>query len=501
VPSGSWFPIGTTTVTCFATDTRLNKGEATLIVIVADTTKPVLMASNVTAVGDDPQVAGAVVTFDLDATDNIQVASTTCTSASGSVFPFGTTTVTCTASDVAGNLSAPAVFTVTVSDGIKPVVTVPADIIVNATSAGGATVTFTASASDNLDGSLPVSCLPASGVFAAGRHQVTCTAVDAAGNPGTNSFWVEVLADTTNPELTVSDVTVVGSNPAVAGAMVTFAPVAADNIGVTSLTCSRASGTLFPFGSTTVSCTAADAAGNSTTKSFMVMVRDGVAPVVQVPANLTLPATSESGAVASFTTAASDNVSGSLVPSCSTASGSMFAVGLTSVTCTAQDAAGNTGAASFTVTVTDVTTPGEMAGSGFVRTPASKSSFEFRVVEKSRHDVERGRFRLEVDYTARNRKSDRFVATDVTFVAFSDDPAIRPGRSRKAQIDTVRFSGAGEWNGKRGYRFDVLAADGGEPGRHRESVTIMVTSPSGAVVAQVDGALSGGNVQSRRIHR
>ena len=112
-----------------------------------------------------------------------------------------------------------------------------------------------------------------------------------------------------------------------------------------------------------------------------------------------------------------------------------------------------------------------------------------------------GRFRLNVDYTAKNKKSDRFEATDVTFIAFSYDRTIRPGRSRKPQIDTVRFSGIGEWNGKKGSLFEVLAADEGEPGRHRESVSIVVRSASGAVVAQVDGELSGGNVQSRRIHR
>jgi len=101
--------------------------------------------------------------------------------------------------------------------------------------------------------------------------------------------------------------------------------------------------------------------------------------------------------------------------------------------------------------------------------------------------------------SGRSRRDDCFVARSVSSVVFSDDPTVRPGQSARPQVDTVLFSGAGEWNGRGGYRYEVLAQDAGGSGRHRESVRIVITAPNGSVVASVDGLISGGNVESIRI--
>ena len=61
---------------------------------------------------------------------------------------------------------------------------------------------------------------------------------------------------------------------------------------------------------TTVNVTATDAAGNTGNASFTVTVRDTTAPVLTVPANMTVEAASASGAVVSFTTSALDEISG-----------------------------------------------------------------------------------------------------------------------------------------------------------------------------------------------
>jgi hypothetical protein len=82
-----------------------------------------------------------------------------------------------------------------------------------------------------------------------------------------------------------------------------------------------------------------------------VVVQDTSAPVVTVPAAITVNATSSSGAVVTFTSSALDTVDGALGATCVPASGSKFAVGTTTVTCSATDAHHNTGSASFTVTV------------------------------------------------------------------------------------------------------------------------------------------------------
>ncbi len=79
-------------------------------------------------------------------------------------------------------------------DAGAPTLTVPTVVVKPAEAADGATVTFDASATDAIDPSPSVDCLPGSGSrFAQGTTTVTCTAKDAAGNATTKSFDVIVL--------------------------------------------------------------------------------------------------------------------------------------------------------------------------------------------------------------------------------------------------------------------------------------------------------------------
>jgi hypothetical protein len=69
----------------------------------------------------------------------------------------------------------------------------PGSITVNATSPAGAKITYTTTATDNLDPSPAVTCTPPSGnVFAIGSSTVFCTATDAAGNTANAHFTVYV---------------------------------------------------------------------------------------------------------------------------------------------------------------------------------------------------------------------------------------------------------------------------------------------------------------------
>src|SRR4029077_8822515 len=108
----------------------------------------------------------------------------------------------------------------------------------------------------------------------------------------------------------------------------------------------KASGSTFALGTTTVSFTAKDAAGNTKTGTFTVVVKDTTAPTwsSSTPANgstIVVQATGPSGAVANYTASATDAVSAVTITS-SKASGSIFALGSTTVVLTAKDAAGNT---------------------------------------------------------------------------------------------------------------------------------------------------------------
>jgi hypothetical protein len=106
------YPIGTTTVTWSATDPSLNWNSAIQTVTVMDVSPPVFDALPALTVNASSPL-GAVVEFSPNATDNVGVTSLVCSPLSGSVFPIGKSSVTCTASDAAGN-HASASFDVTV---------------------------------------------------------------------------------------------------------------------------------------------------------------------------------------------------------------------------------------------------------------------------------------------------------------------------------------------------------------------------------------------------
>ena len=87
-------------------------------------------------------------------------------------------------------------------DVTSPVLSLPEDITKEATSSDGATVNWSATATDDVDASVTVNCDKASGdTFPLGTTTVNCSATDAAGNPTSGSFNVTVVAarDTTAP--------------------------------------------------------------------------------------------------------------------------------------------------------------------------------------------------------------------------------------------------------------------------------------------------------------
>ena len=271
--SGSTFTLGTTSVTCSATDTHNNTGSASFSVTVVDTTSPALaLPADMTVTALD--VTGVVVTFSASANDLVDgPVPVTCTPASGMMFPIGTTTVNCSATDTHNNTGT-ATFNVTVvMDTTPPVLTLPANMTVDALSASGAVVNFTASANDLVDGPVPVTCSPVSGsLFPLGKTTVNCSATDSHGNSASESFTVTVV-DTTPPILTLPSGMV---RPALnaSGAVVDFTASANDLVdGPVPVTCSPGSGLMFPIGTTAVNCSATDSHGNNARGNFIVSVQ------------------------------------------------------------------------------------------------------------------------------------------------------------------------------------------------------------------------------------
>jgi hypothetical protein len=348
--SGDSFPLGATTVTCTATDDSGNDSSVELTVTVTDTIGPSITAPDIGPI-EATSPDGAAVSFSPTAVDLVDGArDVTCLPASGATFPLGTTTVNCSSVDLSGNTSYDS-FTVEVLDTTDPEITVPADFNVEATGPGGATATFGASATDIVDTNVQVSCIPPSGsTFGLGPNVVTCTAEDNVGNEDEGSFTITVV-DTTAPIVTApSDITEEATGPG--GAAVSFTATASDLVdGAVTPTCSPVSGSTFPLGTTEVTCSATDAAGNTGSDTFDVTVEDTTGPDLTLPANITTGATSAAGATVSYSASASDLVDGSVTVNCTPPSGSTFAPGTTTVNCSATDAEGNTTNGSFTVTV------------------------------------------------------------------------------------------------------------------------------------------------------
>ncbi len=100
--SGSFFGLGTTTVTVIAADSAGNSDTCSFTVTVTDTHPPVVICPanmNVYATSE----AGAVVNFSVSGTDNCPGVMTSTNPPSGSLFPIGATTVISIATDSSGN--------------------------------------------------------------------------------------------------------------------------------------------------------------------------------------------------------------------------------------------------------------------------------------------------------------------------------------------------------------------------------------------------------------
>ena len=328
---------------------------------------------------------GAIVNYSPATGTGVPAPTITYDLPSGSFFPVGTTTVTATATNGCG--TATCTFTVTVNDTQTPVITCPSGITAsNATGLCSATVnTPNPTVADNCPGFVVTWALtgattgtsPATGVnfvgsrsFNVGVTTVTYTIVDASGNSLSCSFTVTVN-DTEAPTVTCPANITVSNGAGVCSASVnTPNPTSNDNCGITVRTWALTGATTgassatglnnvgtqtFNVGVTTVTYTVTDAAGNTGSCTFSVTVNDTQLPVINCPANITVNTPAGScTAVVNYTVTATDNCPGvTTALQSGLASGASFPVGVTNVTYQATDAAGNTSTCTFTVTVND----------------------------------------------------------------------------------------------------------------------------------------------------
>jgi hypothetical protein len=370
-PSGSVFPLAapptrqnTSTVHCAVTDLAGNGASADFHITVGDTTPPSINVPGSLGV-EATSAAGAPATFSVPTADAVDGAGeATCVPASGGNFALGTTAITCNATDARGNSANPAGFNLTVHDTTGPVIAAHADVVGEATSAAGATISYVEPATTDLvDGSGIADCAPASATgFALGTTEVTCNASDAAGNHALPTSFSVIVRDTTPPQIAPhANLTEEATGPG--GANVSYAsPTTSDAVdGNGAATCAPAAGSLFPLGSTTVTCNAEDAAHNAAlATTFTIFVVDTTPPTIDPHGAIDdVEATGPGGAYVPYDSPAThDLVDGDGVATCTPASGSLFALGGTIVSCQAEDAAHNHAIeTNFAVNVVDTTPP------------------------------------------------------------------------------------------------------------------------------------------------
>ena len=258
--------------------------------------------------------------------------------------------------------TATGMVTVTVRDTDPPTITIPGNVsggsdpgVCGASiSPGTATATDTCCSptvvgvrSDGLGLSAP---------YPVGTTTIAWTATDGGGNTDTGTQTVTVT-DQESPQLDgcPGPISTGASSRSCNRAVSWNAPTASDNCGMQSLVSSHSPGASFPAdcSPTTVTYTATDVYGQTTSCSFPVTASESGAPSVNCPGTIQRVAYDPGGTSVSFSCGVSDGCDGNPSVSCSPSSGSTFSIGTTSVTCQATDDCGNTSSpCSFSVHVT-----------------------------------------------------------------------------------------------------------------------------------------------------
>ena len=410
------FNTGLTNVTYTVKDAAGNAASCSFTVTISDNILPTISCPSAIAQNDDAGVCNASVAVPNATTgDNCGVTSltwvmtgaTAATSAATGINQIGTytfntglTNVTYTVKDAAGN-AASCSFTVTISDNILPTISCPGVItqnvdagvcnasvaVPNATTGDncgvtsltwamtGATAATSATTGINQIGTY---------TFNTGLTNVTYTVKDAAGNAASCSFTV-TISDNILPTISCPGVITQNVDAGVCNASVAVPnATTGDNCGVTSLTWAMTGATAatsattginqigtytFNTGLTNVTYTVKDAAGNAASCSFTVTISDNILPTISCPsaiaqnddagvcnASVAVPnaTTGDNCGVTSLTWAMTGATAATSAATGINQIGTYtFNTGLTNVTYTVKDAAGNAASCSFTVTISD----------------------------------------------------------------------------------------------------------------------------------------------------
>ena len=382
--SGSFFPVGTTTI---VVTSESGSGGCSFDVIVVEAGAPtiscpadvtVTAASGETSAAADPGTPTTNPSTDVSISgvrsDNEELTAP---------YPVGTTIITWTVTDGVG-LTASCTQRVTVNpfgcgnDTENPTITAPADIVLDTPpnisgSCGfviGESQLGTAEAADNCTFNVTRTGVPAGNFFPAGVTTITYTVTDAAGNTATDTQTVTVR-DLTAPIIEAppdASYTCLSEVPAAHPSQATRGEVLdengnplppgppVDNCGAPTVTVTETTtGAGNPSSPRIITrtFTATDSVGNSASDVQVITVIDPTPPTISCPSDITvfLPLnTPDTSTVVNFNVTGNDNC-GTPTITTNAPAGNVFPVGTTTVTATANDGNGNTASCSFNVTV------------------------------------------------------------------------------------------------------------------------------------------------------
>ncbi|HEV8428308.1 MAG TPA: HYR domain-containing protein [Pyrinomonadaceae bacterium] len=392
--SGSFFPVGTTTVTV---SSSVGGGSCSFAVTVIDSPSPTISCpanQTVAAPSGQPEATVSVGTPTATGSNVVIGSSRSDERPVTDPYPIGTTTITWTATDEFDRQAA-CVQTIVVTSDDLPTISCPSNKTFNATN--GCTYTATAAeigtptttgpnvtvTSERSDG------LALSDPFPAGQTAITWTATNALGSASCTQIITVIGNDTTPPTLNTPANIVTSTNQCSVllddeqfvataedggecGSNVTITRTGIPRVacpvpGDPNRTCESF---VFPTGTTVITYTATDSSGNSTSGTQTVTVNENpnIPPTISAPADLTGanavntgPGATSCGAFISDATlgtaTASDNCAGVVVTRTGVPAGNIFPVGDTVITYRATDRVGNFTEDTQTVTVNDNTPP------------------------------------------------------------------------------------------------------------------------------------------------
>lgn len=255
-------------------------------------------------------------------------------------------------------VTATASVDVTVNDISAPIITVPLDISFEATAVKTPLTEANFGTATATDASAFTITSDAPAAFPVGDTTVTWTATE--NRPGglvSTATQVVTVVDTTNPTITApANVTAEAEGANTAASSISLgSPVTSDIFSVTTV---NDAPTTFPVGDTTVTWTATDANGLSSTATQIVTVQDTKAPSMSLSVNLPVEATGVNTPVSLVAPSAADLfLAGSPTSDAQINFPNGFPVGTHTVTWTATDTNGNSSTKPQTITVKDTLAP------------------------------------------------------------------------------------------------------------------------------------------------